>query len=87
LPEHDPDHAHRLAGMSFEERWFRHERQTLSKLPRSGDVLFTIDVTLTRVGELDAAARAALVTQIDALDPARRAYRGLAQIACRASAS
>ena len=77
LPEHDADHAARLAGTPRERLWYRHERQTLSKLPRAAAVLFTIDVTLTRVGELDAAARRALDAQIDALDAGQRAYRGL----------
>ena len=77
LPEHEADHAARLARGPRERLWYRHERQTLSKLPRSGAVLFTIDVTLTRVGELDAATRRALDAQIDALGPEQRAYRGL----------
>jgi hypothetical protein len=62
--------------------FLRLERQTLQKLPESGDVLFTIRIY---VDPIDAVARqpeagriaAALAAQLEALDDAQLAYKGL----------
>ena len=70
-----PQDARPHVGRSLESLWLRHERQTLSKLPRSGDVLFTTHTTHERVAALDAARRARLHRQLAALDDAQRRYR------------
>lgn len=77
LPRHAPDHAARLARTPLEGLWLRRERQTLTKLAASGDVLFTIHTRLDPVGSLDAAERATLESQLAALTPAERRYRAL----------
>lgn len=60
----------------------RVERQTLTKLPRSGLVLFTIGIGLDPMAALAAAPEgqqraASLAAQLRALTPDQRAYKGL----------
>ena len=62
---------------------FRLERQTLRKLPVSGDILFTIRIYADPVAALAThvegrAIAAALAGQIEALTPEQLAYKGLA---------
>lgn len=61
----------------------RVERQTLRRLPKSGDVLFTIRTYITPLGEIakDADAAQRLAAAIEALPPALREYRSLTQFA------
>ena len=77
LPRHADDHAARLARAPLEALWLRRERQTLSRLPASGSVLFTIHTAHDRVAALDAATRETLERQLAALGPAERRYRAL----------
>lgn len=70
-------------GERAENVFLRVERQTLRKLPGSGDILFTIRITVDPLSALeqhqDAARIAgALVEQLNALDDAQVAYKGLA---------
>lgn len=70
------------AGIRARNVILRVERQTLRKLPRSGDIVFTIRIDtepLTRLARQPDAARIAgrLVAQIEALDPDQLAYKGL----------
>jgi len=63
--------------------WLRSERQTLTRLPRSGDVLFTIGIrqcTLAALVQEPGAARR-LLAQLRSLPPDLRAYKGLAATA------
>ena len=62
--------------------WLRVERQTLRRLPRSGDVLFTIRTHLTPLAEVAGVpgAAAALVGRIEAMPPEFAAYKGLLPI-------
>jgi hypothetical protein len=63
-----------------EGMWLRSERQTLSRLPRSRDVLFTIGIrqcTLAALATVPGAA-ARLLGQLRAMPPALKAYKGLA---------
>ena len=64
--------------------FIRVERQTLRKLPRSGDILFTIRIHLYPLRELAQhperkALAASFADQIKALDAKQLAYKGLAQ--------
>ena len=70
-------------GARAENVFLRVERQTLRRLPASGDILFTIRVTVDPLAALerhsDAAMIAgALIAQLEALDAAELAYKGLA---------
>jgi len=64
------------------ERFARVERQTLRKLPKSGDILFTIRVYVDPIAAIahhpDAAALAtSFAAQLDGLDERQAAYKGL----------
>jgi hypothetical protein len=63
--------------------FLRVERQTLRRLPRSGDVLFTIRTYIRPLGEIaqDAEAARRLAAAIDNLPPAMRDYRSLTHFA------
>lgn len=72
-----------LAGMSPDRIHLRVERQTLRKMPRSGDILFTIRIFLDPISVLvshpagpELACR--LLGQLAALDAEQLAYKGLA---------
>lgn len=65
--------------------WIRIERQTLSKLPQSGVVLFTIKIMVDPFGALKrlpqgAAMAATLRGQIEKLDDPQLAYKGLTTV-------
>ncbi|WP_454851617.1 heme-dependent oxidative N-demethylase family protein [Rhizobium binxianense] len=67
---------------TLEERFVRVERQTLSKLPASGDILFTIRIYVDPVAAIARHPRAAELAasfagQLEALDEAQAAYKGL----------
>ncbi|HEX2116614.1 MAG TPA: DUF3445 domain-containing protein [Alphaproteobacteria bacterium] len=61
----------------------RVERQTLRRLPKSGDVLFTIRTYIRPVGEIaqDAGAARRLASAIENLPPAMREYRSMTAFA------
>jgi hypothetical protein len=60
--------------------WLRSERQTLSRLPRSGDVLFTIGIRQCSLAALAGVpgAAARLLGQLRSMPAALKAYKGLA---------
>jgi hypothetical protein len=63
--------------------YLRLERQTLRKLPESGDILFTIRIYIDPLDALEthpdgARLALAIADQVKALTPAERAYKGLA---------
>ena len=65
-----------------ENVFLRVERQTLRKLPETGAILFTVRIYVDPLAALerhpDAAAIAkALIAQLEALDAAQLAYKGL----------
>jgi len=65
-----------------ERLWLRSERQTLRRLPRCGDVLFTIRIrqcTLARLCEVPGAA-ARLLAQIDSMPDALKVYKRINEI-------
>ena len=69
--------------LSLESIYARVERQTLMKLPASGDILFTIRIhanPLSVLATLPEGARiaTALADQLEALTPPQAAYKGLA---------
>ena len=72
-------------GQAVSERaHIRVERQTLRRLPRSGDILFTVRVHVDPVSALSRDARGrplarALHAQLAALSPAQLAYKGLVE--------
>lgn len=71
------------AGARAENVFLRVERQTLRKLPVSGDTLFTIRITVDPLAALERHPEAgriagALVAQLLELDDAQVAYKGLA---------
>ena len=73
----------KFAGDAVASAFIRVERQTLRRLPASGDILFTIRIHLDPVAALarhpDRAALASgLADQLDALDRAQLDYKGLA---------
>lgn len=62
--------------------FLRQERQTLAKMPVSGDILFTVKIIITRLDDaLSGAGGAeladALVAQLEALDADQLAYKGI----------
>ncbi len=61
--------------------FLRVERQTLRRLPQSGDVLFTIRTYVRRLGALAPEAAERLGQALAALPPEMRAYRGLTRFA------
>lgn len=81
-----PDRSHSKAGLfdaaGKQNIWLRVERQTLRRLPASGDVLFTIKICLDPLATLKAHPEgprlaAALRDHIVALDPDQTAYKGI----------
>lgn len=67
---------------TLSERFARVERQTLRRLPLSGDILFTIRVYVDPIAAIgrhpDAAALAtSFASQLDGLDERQAAYKGL----------
>ncbi|WP_394688571.1 heme-dependent oxidative N-demethylase family protein [Hoeflea sp.] len=63
--------------------YLRLERQTLRKLPESGDIVFTIRIYIDPLTVLETHPEAAklalaIANQVKALSPAERAYKGLA---------
>jgi hypothetical protein len=79
-----PPKIGRLDPAEFGERIaLRVERQTLRRLPGSGDVLFTIRTYITPLGQIteDADTARRLAAAIEALPPALREYRSMAQFA------
>ena len=79
-----PVAAKRAPPTDFARQVFlRVERQTLRRLPHSGDVLFTIRTYITPLGEIakDAEAARRLASAIENLPEALRAYRSLTQFA------
>lgn len=83
---HHPESAQpetRQFGENTENVFLRVERQTLRRLPQSGDILFTIRIHVDPLAALEAQPEApqiaaALVTQLGELDAAQLAYKGLA---------
>ena len=81
-PEDGDGHRRFGAGEQAENVFLRVERQTLRKLPRTGDILFTIRIYVDPLEALERqpdAPRiaAALCEQLLALDPEQIAYKGL----------
>ena len=71
-------------GQSVSHAHIRVERQTLRRLPRSGDILFTVRVHVDPAAAFAADARGhalarALGDQLAALTPAELAYKGLVE--------
>lgn len=61
------------------QAFFRSERQTLLKLPQSGDILFTIRIGIEPLAETRARGDGpALADALAAMTPEERAYKGLA---------
>ncbi len=70
------------AGEALGAAFLRRERQTLRKLPASGDILFTIRIVIDPLEAVAAMpggpqALSRIRGQIDAMTPAQRAYKGL----------
>lgn len=70
------------SGERAEDVFLRVERQTLRKLPASGDMLFTVRIFIDPLAELEKQAdapriAAALVDQLQTLDTAQLDYKGL----------
>jgi dimethylamine monooxygenase subunit A len=71
-------------GQSVAHAHIRVERQTLRRLPRSGDILFTVRVHVDPIAEFARHAQGrqlagALCAQLAALNPAELAYKGLTE--------
>ena len=62
--------------------WLRSERQTLRRLPRSRDVLFTIRIRQCRLADLCrvAGTAARLLAQIDSMPDALKGYKRILEI-------
>ena len=81
-PEDGGGHRRFGLGERAESVFLRAERQTLRKLPRSGDILFTIRIYVDPLETLERQPDApkiagALSDQLLALDPDQLAYKGL----------
>lgn len=71
-------------GEIAENVYLRVERQTLRKLPDSGDILFTIRIYIDPLEAIERQPHAselaqALIAQIEALTPEQLAYKGMAE--------
>jgi hypothetical protein len=66
------------SGVPPAHQWLRSERQTLSRLPRSGSVLFTIRTDQVQLRDLGADARRRLAARLTAEPAPLIAYRDLA---------
>jgi hypothetical protein len=80
-PQDSPPHRFGT-GERAEHVFLRVERQTLRRLPESGDILFTIGIAVDPLAELERhseAARiaAALIGQLETLDAAQLDYKGM----------
>ena len=78
-----PDALRLTGGDLAENLWFRRERQTLRKLPQSGDILFTIRTytdSLAAVVRHDPDFRRNLASTIAEVDQAMVYYKGWANI-------
>jgi hypothetical protein len=78
----DPTHRRFGAAERPENIFMRVERQTLRRLPETGDILFTIRIHVDPLATLEAqpdapAIATALIEQLRALTPAQLAYKGL----------
>ena len=81
-PAGGPRRAHEVPRERYGEMlWLRVERQTLRRLERAGDVLFTIRTYRARLGTLAAADARRLGGAIAGLPAAERGYKGLGAIA------
>lgn len=88
---HEGERAGDPAALGADGLHLREERQTLTRLPQSGDILFTILITLTPLAALAASPggrekAAALARHIEAMKPEELAYKamdGCAQSICR----
>ena len=81
-PEHRAERKASPPSAAGEQLWLRVERQTLRRLPRSGDVLFGIRTHLAPLAAVidgPAAARA-LAARVREMPPAMAAYKGIAAI-------
>ncbi|HSA82686.1 MAG TPA: DUF3445 domain-containing protein [Geminicoccaceae bacterium] len=81
-PEHRAERRAIAAERAGEELWLRVERQTLRRLPRSGDVLFGIRTHLAPLAAVidgPPAARA-LAARVREMPPAMAAYKRIAPI-------
>ncbi len=83
-----PERSHAKAGLFAPDGspniWLRVERQTLRKLPESGDVLFTIKICVDPIATLQnhpdgPKLAASLHSQIEALNPAQIEYKGITE--------
>jgi hypothetical protein len=87
-PERFLPPEHRKAGRTLdaaragEQMWLRVERQTLRRLPRSGDVLFGIRTYVEPLGAVvdSAAVAQALAARIEEMPDAMARYKGIAPI-------
>lgn len=82
LPLSKHRRAPQAEAFTLAERFARVERQTLRKLPGSGDILFTIRVYVDPIAAIAhhpnaAALAASFAAQLDGLDPQQTAYKGL----------
>jgi hypothetical protein len=65
-----------------EHVFLRSERQTLRRLPKSGDIIFTIKIAVDPLETLEQHSRgpeiaAALIVQLEALSDEQLAYKGM----------
>lgn len=72
----------RFGDEKIDSLYFRLERQTLRRLPESGDILFTIRIYLDPLAALEQQPNAdelarALISQLQAYTPAQLDYKGL----------
>jgi hypothetical protein len=81
-PEHRALRRAIAAERAGAELWLRVERQTLRRLPRSGDVLFGIRTHLAPLAEVidGPPAAQALAARVREMPPAMAAYKGIAPI-------
>lgn len=81
-----PEHRARLCQLAPEDAcerlWLRVERQTLRRLPATGDVLFTIRTHVERLGEVldQPASAAALAARIREMPDAIARYKSIAPV-------
>ena len=78
---HSPWVERLKAGRGLDDCWLRLERQTLSRLPRSGAVLFTIHTYQERVAALTPEQRELAAAVVRSTPAAMRAYKGIAFLA------
>ncbi len=83
LPDSRDSRTIELTNVLQDFYFVRTERQTLSRMPISGDIVFTIDTSHRSASDLSIEEKRIIESQLAALSPKELAYKGLVLPLCR----